>query len=392
MGICRIGFAALRTVSAVGLLWIVASTCLAQNPKAEDIVRAIKHHFETVTPELIRDRVTSSYGETTSSTTLSKETLAREISLFKDAVAAGLLKSPSPEILALGHNLIVHDSTAGLAYLKTLHESADLGNKDVAEAIVVATLASGKQGEAMAVSELASKDGDRRSFWAHYLEYYAIFLSSAKPISEQLTHESDPATKASLLRALAMIGSPNSLAIIKDVVEHATDDEVQAAAIFSYVELDGYDSITFLETIKPVGAQSSREQQEGLSWLKAETRPDSKHGREVSNDSGFPGRFGDLLSSPVIRWLNAQGLLKEEALKHPPQLNTDTKTELLDLLIDSKGFGFEAVKGTLYSNLAKEDESLLLRIRTVSFYSPNSMSSARLKTIGIMVRHIRQEL
>lgn len=392
MRICRFGFPTCWAVAAVSLLVVFASSCLAEDAKAEDIARAIKDHFETITPELVRERAVGSYGETISSTSISKEALARELSLFKDAVAAGLLKSPSLETLALGHNLIVHDPAAGLAYLKALHESADLGNSYVAQAIVVATLASGEQGETMAVFELTSKDRDRRAFWAHYLESYAIFLSSAVPIQKQLAHESDPAIKASLLRALAMIGSPNSLATIKNAVEHATDDEVQAAAIFSYVELAGYDVIAFLEAIKPIGAQSSREQQESLLWLKAETSPDSKYGREVSNDLGFAARFGDLLSSPVIRWMNSRGLLKEDALNHPPQLNADKKAELLNLLIDSKGFGLEAVKGALYRNLSKEDEPLLLRILAVSFYSPNAMSIARQNTIGIMVRHIRQEL
>jgi len=392
MGICRIGSATFWTASAVSLLLVVASTGRAQDAKAEDVVRATKNHFETVTPELGRYGRLTTYGETTSGTAIAKEALARERSLFNDALAAGLLKSPLREILALGHNLIVHDPTAGLAYLKALHASADLGNKDVAQAIVAATLASGEQGEAMAVSELTSKDRDRRSFWAHYLEYYAIFLASAEPIQKHLADESESAIKASLLRALSMIGSPNSLAVVKDAVERATDDDLQAAAIFSYTELGGYDGIAFLETIKPVGAQSSRERQESLSWLKAETRPDSKHGREVSNDSGFADRFGDLLSSPVIRWLKGRGLLEKDALKHSPRLDTDKKAELLDLLIDSRGFGLEAVKGSLYRNLSKEDEPRLLRIRAVSFYSPNAMSVARVKTIGLMIRRIRQEL
>lgn len=391
MAIYRIGSVILRMVSALSLL-LATPICPAQDVKPDRLEGAIMGHFQTVPAELMRHRESSSYGETISGTVISKEAVAREVSLYKEALAMGLLKSPNPLLLALGHNLIVHEPITGLAYLKALHETADLTDNNVGQAIVVGTLAAGEIGEALAVSELTSKDGTRRDFWAHYLEYYAIFLSSADPIHKQIAVESDPAIKASLLRALSMIGSPNSLMLVRDVVEHATDDGVQAAAMFAFVELAGHDGISFMETVKPIGEQSSREQQEALSWLKAETRPESKHGREVSSDSGFVDRFGVLFTSPVMRWLNDRGLLKESALKQPPLLGVAEKKELLELLIDSKGFGLEAAKGTLFRSLSKQDEEQLLRIRTVSFYSPNELSQDRRKTIGIMVRKIRQEL
>ncbi len=93
-----------------------------------------------------------------------------------------------------------------------------------------------------------------------------------------------------------------------------------------------------------------------------------------------------------MRWLGEHGLLKEAALKQPPVLGAAEKAELLELLIDSKGFGLEAVKGALFLSLSKQDEASLLRIRTVSFNSPNELSMPRLKTVGIMLRTIRQEL
>ena len=37
-------------------------------------------------------------------------------------------------------------------------------------------------------------------------------------------------------------GEPGCLPEIRDVVEHATDDEVQAAAIFTFADLAGFDA------------------------------------------------------------------------------------------------------------------------------------------------------
>lgn len=391
MPICRIGSAILKMILSANLL-ATGSAGLAQGTAPNRLVQALISHFQTVTPEMRRQRVSGGYGETISGTAISKEAVAREVSLFKEALATGLVKSPDPLFLALGHNLIVHDPVTGLAYLKVQHETADLSDGNVGETLVVGTIAAGEPGEMLAVSQLASRDGSRRSFWAHYLEYNAIFPSSAEPIQKQLAVESDPAVKASLLRALSMIGSPTSLAFVKNLVEQATDDAVQAAAMFAFVELAGYDGIPFMETVKPVGQKSSREQQDALGWLKTETRPDAKHGRDVTSNSGFVARFGTLFTSPVMRWLSDRGLLKEATLKQPPVLGAAEKAELLELLIDSKGFGLEAVKGALFRSLSKQDEASLLRIRTVSLYSPNELSMARLNTVGIMVRKIRQEL
>jgi hypothetical protein len=387
----RLGSAIFKMILSANLL-VTGSVGLAQGTAPNRLVQTLMSHFQTVPPEMMRQRVSGGYGETISGTAISKEAVARELALFNEALATGLVKSPHPLFLALGHNLIVHDPGTGLAYLKSQHETADLSDGNVGETMVVSTIAAGEPGEVLAVAQLASKDGSRRSFWAHYLEYNAIFLSSAEPIQKQIAVESDPAVKASLLRALSMIGSPKSLAFVKNVLEHATDDAVQAAAMFAFVELTGYDGIPFMETLKPVGEKSARERQDALGWLKAETRADSRHGRDVTSDFGFAGRFGSLLTSPVIRWLSDHGLLKEAALKQPPLLGAAEKAELLELLIDSKGFGLEAVKGALFRSLSKQDEAPLLRIRAVSLYSPNELSMARLSTVGIMVRTIRQEL
>jgi hypothetical protein len=363
----------------------------AQNVKQKEVSQAIQDYFKKSPPELKRYAGLTLYGETLSSGTVSKDAVAREADLLEEAAAAGMLKSPPDEVLSLGHNLIVHDPIKGEAYLRAVNESADLSDDRVGAALCVATLAAGEPGEKMAVAELASPIKSRRVFWARYLEHAAIYSSSVKPILNRIGDESEPAIKVSLIRALAMIGSPDSLAGIQAIVERATTDDVQGAAIYAYVELAGFDGIAYVENVKPVGAQSTRERDEGLAWLKKETRPDSKHAREVVNDVDFVKRFGDLDTSPAIRWLAQEGLLQEAALKEPPKLGAAKKKELLGLLVESRGFGLEAAKGTLFRSLSREDEASLLQIRAVGFYSPNDLSSGRMKTIGIMVRQIRQE-
>ncbi|HEX4588975.1 MAG TPA: hypothetical protein VH120_03540 [Gemmataceae bacterium] len=382
---------ALRSFTAACMLLVAGRDGLAQDTKEKQVLEAIKNHFKTVTPELRRYEGVTLYGETLSGTALTKQDLERERALFKDAASAGLLKALTPEVLVLAHNLIVHDPAAAATYLKTLHESDYLTKREVVPGIYAATLAARELGEQMAVAELLSKKKDRRLFWARYLQHCALYLSSVEPIHKHLATESEAAVKTSLIWSLSQIGSPKSVALVKDFIEHAAEDEVQAAAIFSYAEFAGFDGIAYVEAIKPLGEKAAAERRTSLQWLKEETRPDSKHGREMNNDSEFVSRFADLHASPVIRWLNKEHRLEKTVLKENPKLSAEKKNELLDLLVDSKGFGLEAVKGSLFRSLSKEDEPLLLKIRCVGFCSPNDLSMRRLKTIGIMIRQLRQE-
>jgi len=89
--------------------------------------------------------------------------------------------------------------------------------------------------------------------------------------------------------------------------------------------------------VKPIGPKSAAERAEGPAFLKKETRPESKHGSEVSNDAGFVGRFGDLRTSPAIRWLDEQGLLAQAARKDPPKLAPEQKKQLLNALWNREG-------------------------------------------------------
>src|SRR3954454_22566922 len=130
---------------ALGVLLIMGATGRTQDARPEEVTRAIREHFMTVTREVDRYAHLTTYGEPLSAGAISKDALAREVALFNDAVAAGMLKSPTDDVLALGHNLIVHDpDRAGAAYLKALHDSARPSDGRVQRAFVVATLAAGE--------------------------------------------------------------------------------------------------------------------------------------------------------------------------------------------------------------------------------------------------------
>jgi hypothetical protein len=363
---------------------------LAQDAKDREVLEAIKNHFKTVTPEFWRYKYLRIYGDTLSGTALTQQQLERERALFKAAASTGLLKTLPPEVMDLGHNLIVHDPTLAVEYLKALHESADLTNRDLRPVIYAATLAAGELGEEMAVAELESESKDRRLYWAEYLLRFALYRSSVEPIHKHLARESEPAVKTKLIMSLAAIGSPKSVAVVKDFVERAEEDDIQAVAICAYTELTGFDALAYVEKTKPLGEKSEMARRKCLEWLKQETSPGAKHGRRVDNNLEFVSRFGDLHAAPIIRWLRKEHLLEKSVLKENPKLTAEQKKELLELLIDSKGFGLEAVQGSLFRSLSKDDEPYLLRIRSVGFYCLLDLSVLRHEMIGIMVRQLRQ--
>lgn len=185
------------------------------------------------------------------------------------------------------------------------------------------------------------------------------------------------------------IGSPESIDFVKKIIESTQNDLIQAKAIFVYVELSGFYGIQYLKKVRYVGEKSESEKKEGIAWLKRETSSKNINGTEVLNDLDFVFRFGDI-HSPAMIWLNHKGLLKDKALKKPKSLSTTDKDHLLDLLIESKCFGLEAIKGSLYLSVDKEDLNKLLKLRTLNFYSPNRFTKGRNKTLGILIRFLKK--
>ena len=103
----------------------------------------------------------------------------------------------------------------------------------------------------------------------------------------------------------------------------------------------------------------------------------------------FIKRFGDI-KSPAMIWLDKEGLLNEEKAQKPTILSKEKKDKLLDLLIESKGFGLEAVKAQLFMSIEKSDIDKLLTLRKVCFYSENDFTTGRVNTIGIFIRYLRK--
>jgi len=159
--------------------------------------------------------------------------------------------------------------------------------------------------------------------------------------------------------------------------------------MFAYIELAGYDGIEYFKKIKTVGEKSKKEKEGGLDWLKTGTNSKNKFGVGVENNTDFIDRFGDL-KSPVVSWAIKEGLLKKKSISKPIALERKKKDELLDLLIQSKGFGLEMIKAQLFLSLEPTDIDKLLKLRQMCFYSPTDFSRGRQNTIGICVRYLRK--
>lgn len=349
-------------------------------------IKQIEVHFSRVKAELNRHRRVSVLGETVSGARPEQKDLDEEVQLYMAVKNAGLIKDAPEQVFELCHNLLIFSPRTGQGFLRDL-----IGHAATPEAMrycSLGCLASGRFGEQLAIAQVRSGDLATRSYWSGYLRSYAILDDSTKPLIEAAESESDTRVKADLLRALGMIGGTSPLKFVQDQVQLATDDDIQAAAIFSFVELAGFDGIGFLEAVKPLGKRSENEKANGLKYLKEETSAQSRYGMEVGNSADFVARFGDLHRSPVIAWLERKGLLQDEALKHPKKLEPADKDELLKLLIDSKGFGLEAAKGSLFLSVNKADTEQLLSLRSSIWFSPNSYSNSRTKTVGLLMRHV----
>ena len=71
-------------------------------------------------------------------------------------------------------------------------------------------------------------------------------------------------------------------------------------------------------------------------------------------------------------------------------MKKEKKEELLDLLMESKGFGLEMIKAHLFLSLEQTDINKLLKLRQMCVYSPNNYTKGRLKSIGIDIGYLRK--
>lgn len=375
---------------------------LAQDDAAAAVQKRIGDHFEKVVAELTRYSELVLYGETLSATRPTDKQLREEQELFTAAMATSAARTLPTELHQLGHNLVVFEPTlpapAGTerpmtkAYLRALLAAGSAGSEAIQSALFLGTVAAGELGEQEMVANLGAESEATRNLVAYYLSQLAIYPSSAAPIEKRIAVETNTEIRAMLVQSLAMIGMPSSAKVVRNLAANAKEDEVQAAAVFACVELEGFPAIEFLAGLSPKGEAAKHALEDGLGYLRAETNAKDLHGREVGNDGEFVQRFGDLRSCPTIAWLGDIGRLEEAAVTKSEPLSAEHKKKLLELLVDSKGFGLEAIKGALFASLAKEDEAMLLRIRAANMASPNRLMQGRVRTLGIMLRQVRQSV
>jgi hypothetical protein len=359
----------------------------AKDPDA--VLAAIRDHFKEVPAEYDRYRGGTEYGETIGRTAPTITAKQHEVALLEQAEAAGLFAKLPDEVLRLGHNVVVHDPMSAVAFVRALHAAGAPFDQRLRDFVVVESIAAGEFGEKLAVAEMDSPDPGRRAFWSEYLQHYALYASSRDGITKAARRDLEPATRAALVRALGGLGSPDALPFIRELLASEKDDSVLAAAIYALTVLAGFDASGELAKLKPAGRESSDELAASRDWLRSATRADLKHGAIVNNDAEFADRYAKLEDSEVMRWIGKEGLLDDRPLAHPKPMRADRKRELLQRLEDAKGFGLEAVKGALFLSLDPDDETTLLRIRQVGYFSPNAQSEGRATTIGILVRTIR---
>lgn len=77
-------------------------------------------------------------------------------------------------------------------------------------------------------------------------------------------------------------------------------------------------------------------------------------------------------------------------INNPIPLPKEKKDRLIDLLIESKGFGLEAAKAQLFLSIESSDMAKLLALRKACIYFPNEFTNGRLKTVGIFIRYLRK--
>ena len=367
------------------VLCTVAAFAPAQVMSPDSLEKKLSAHYEQYKPELFRYSGLTTYGETP--VRIDKIQVEKELALFNEVKNSGLVNNPTQNVFALCHNLLIHSPGEGKELLKILNKPTT--NEETLRLFYTEIIFTGAAGEQLALDNLQSGDLEWSKMWASYLSSRAIYETSIPVIEKMLAQTNDDGIRKDLIGALMYISNPKTIGKVKQVLETTQNDDVQTKCIFAFAELSGYDGIKYLETVKPVGEKSKEEKQSSIDWLKKETSPSNKFGVEVSNDIGFIERFGDI-KSPAIIWMDKEGLLKEKIASHPEKLSKEKKDKLLDLLIESKGFGLEAVKAQLFLSLEPTDIDRLLTLRQMLFYSPNNFSNGRMKTVGLFVRYLRK--
>lgn len=380
-----------RIFNHMKLRLILLFSCIAFSivGQTDSITNALQEklsaHFMQYMPESQRYSDITSFGE--KKTNFDKEQIDKELHLFEEVKKSGLIKEPTSEVFDLCHNILIHSRDKGETFLTLL--SHPISNKELLMPFFMEIVFTGEFGERLMLQNLTSDNLEWKRDCAGYLGAFAIYESSIPMIEKTLQVSKDPEIQQDLIGALTFISNTKSIRTMQQLIETTKEDETQARAIFAYTELTGFNGINYLEQVKPIGEKSEDEKKVSLEWLKKETSAQNKYGVNVNNDLNFILRFGDI-KAPSTNWMKKEGLLDTIKASHPVALDRPKKAELMNVLIESKGFGLEAVKANLFLSLDQMDIPDLLTLRQSCVYSPNSFSFARLQTIGFCIRYLRK--
>jgi hypothetical protein len=356
-----------------------------QNISSDSLGKLLSKHFEIHKAELYKYSSLKAYSEVV--VPLTNEQIKKEQEFFNLTKSISI-NTTIPYIFELCHNLLVNSPDMGKECLQSLNKPID--NDDAIENLFMQVLFAEEFGEQLALNNLSSDNLMWKKRWSDYLSIYAIYETSIPQIEKALKQTSDLEITQNLLDALVNIGSPKAIPIVKQLIETTVDDEVQVKAFNAFKSLAGYDGIKYLQSAKPVGPLSGDEKKVCIQSLNTETSPQNKYGTNVLNDFIFIEKYGHV-KSPLIIWIENQGLMPSIKENKTIKLTQEQKNQLFEALMQSKGFGLEAVKGTLFQNIVPSDIDKLIKLRKEGFYSPNKLSGGRVKIVSTMVGWLRKQ-
>jgi hypothetical protein len=318
----------------------------------------------------------------------SPETVARDRELFDRLAASERLASDmSPtdrvHVMLLCTSLLDTSPPTGARCLTALAKAGQAQWNSYLYEVGVA--AGGEAAELAAVGwACQSADGELGATAALYLEESAIYDASIPAIVTCLSRRKPE--DVLLVRALGKIGSPGARPYIDSLLQRRDlDDALQAAAMWSFIELHGRHGLATLEAVVPAGDKAKAELQDGLAFLRG-VGDAAPFGLETDNDLDLYERFADL-RSPVCDWVREHG--GRDLVEHRRTLAGDAKASLLAALEAGAGFGFDMVKGNLFDVVEAGDVPALLRIRQ-AVYTRGLLSPKRIDhSLAIVIKHAR---
>jgi hypothetical protein len=325
----------------------------------------------------------------------SPATVTRDRELFEQLVTSGYLTNDSLSdqdrlhIALLCTSLLDTSESVGL---RCLSKMAGAGASWARYLREIGIAAGGEPAESLAVGWACDSGGKAiATMAADYLARSASYEASIPALVKCVDRSDvDESIRVLLIRALGKIASPRARPAIDALLARSgLDDAMQAAAIWSFVELQGRHGRSRLDALKPIGEQAKSERAEGLAFLTgSDTSDAAPFGLETTNDLDSYERFADL-DAPVCNWVRAHG--GSDLIEGRRSLDATGRHDLLAALAAGGGFGFDMVKGSLFEGVGPADTDALLRIRR-AVYTRDVVDPGRFDhSLAIVLKRARME-